>query len=266
MSKYCVECGAGLGPNVRFCAECGVPVRDREPRPSDNNTTELLSPTTQVDAAPRGRNRRVGTVGAAVAVLASVAILTGLAVNSQAANTDPAADAAAIDASEASADAAERSERRLMKAKIKAKAEAEAEAKAAEEAAAAQAAAAPPEQPEPPAAPAPSSTGSWVGTMADGKYEFALELTESGGDVYGSMYQYSNEDRDSGTEQVSGYRSGNTLYLQGTSWSKDAPNNWGLDDFTIELGSDGETLWGTYTCDVCSTSNELQGSRGYGAY
>ncbi len=262
MSKYCVECGAELSPSMRFCGECGVPVRERDSMLSDNRTTEFVPPAIQPDAAPRGRKRRVGTVGAAVAVLASVAILTGLAVNSQASNNDPAADAAANDASEASADAAERSERRLLKAKIKAKAE----AKAAEEAAAAQAAAAPAEQPEPPAAPAPSSTGSWVGTMADGKYEFALEITESGGDVYGSMYQYSNEDGDSGTEQVSGYRTGNTLYLRGTSWSKDAPKNWGLDDFTIELGSDGETLWGTYTCDVCSTSNELQGSRGYGAY
>ena len=100
--------------------------------------------------------------------------------------------------------------------------------------------------------------------MADGKYDFYLEIQESGGDVYGSMYQYSREDGDTGTEQVAGYRSGNTLYLEGTSWSKDAPNNWGLDTFTIELAPDGESFWGTYTCDVCSTTNNLQGSRSYG--
>lgn len=193
----------------------------------------------------------------AVAIVASVAVLTGLAVNSQASNSDPAADTAAQEASAASAEASQATERRLMKARIKAKAE----ARAAEEAAAQAPVAAPVAAPAP---PAPSSTGAWAGTMADGKYEFYLEIQESGGTVTGAMAQYSNEDGDSGTEQVSGYREGNTLYLSGTSWSRDAPNNWGLDDFTIELAPDGSSFWGTYTCDVCSTTNNLEGYRNAG--
>ncbi len=279
MSKYCVACGAALGG--KFCGACGQAATD--PMPVDPSTTAATtgsspaaSPTTAtealspLDSGVDGRNAvspkrrwRIGAVSAGAAIVTSVAVLTGLAMNSQAAPepaSDPAATAAGATAVKTVAKSTDISQKRLMKAKIKARAERKAERQAEREAAAAQAQSA-----TTAAAMAPDSSGQWAGSLADGKYSYYLDIEESGGAVAGSMYQVSNADGDSGTEYVTGYREGNTLYLQGQYWT-DAPKNWGLDSFTIELSSDGGSMWGSYNCDVCSTTNNLSGERSYGDY
>ena len=285
MSKYCVACGAALGG--KFCGACGQAATDSmpvdpsttaattgssttgsSPAAASTTATEALSPidapvTAQTSAPAPRRRLRIGALSAGAAILASVAVLTGLAMNSQAAPepaSDPAATAAGATAVKTVAKSTDISQKRLMKAKIKARAERKAERQAEREAAAAQAQSA-----TTAAAMAPDSSGQWAGSLADGKYSYYLDIEESGGAVAGSMYQVSNADGDSGTEYVTGYREGNTLYLQGQYWT-DAPKNWGLDSFTIELSSDGGSVWGSYNCDVCSTTNNLSGERSYGDY
>ncbi len=259
MSKFCVECGAELGAGS-FCGECGSAVEaptthETESTSPQVHSVESQSPPPSADAADSSRSsrhgRRAGLIAAVAAVLVLVAGVAVAAVHNSGEAADDAAAAAA--ASEARAQAAADAQAKAKHQKIRAKARARAQRDA-----------------EPPSTVivtpgvAAPLAGDWSGSMDDGKYYFSMFLSESGGGISGSMTQYSNATGGSGTEQLAGSRSGNTVYLQGTSWSSDTPAGWSLDTIEIFLSPDGDSFTGTYGCDGCSGTFRITGTRGYG--
>jgi hypothetical protein len=199
--------------------------------------------------------RRTGAIVAACAVALSVGALSAFAVHSQ---SQTAADEEAA-AQQVRQDA--KAEAKAEKKRIEAKAEKLAAEKVAEQQAPpAQPAQAPAPAPAPASATSASAAGSWEGSMDSGQYSFSMDLSESDGGISGSMYQYDNSDGEDGTESLTGYREGNTIYLQGTSWSG-APSSWGLDSIIVTLSPDGDSMSGSFTCTTCSGTKDISGYR-----
>lgn len=117
-----------------------------------------------------------------------------------------------------------------------------------------------PRPPEPIDLPDP---GYWTGSMASGQYRYRMILRErSGGTLSARMTQTSRESGLSGTEFLSGRRSGNAIRLQGKRWSLGTPSGWSLDTIKARLyrTTDGEyRMEGTYTCPTCSGVNNIVG-------
>ena len=266
MHKFCVSCGSELSGGS-FCASCGEAVTRSEPT-VDSATAPPVAP----GLAPSGvqseiagmppRKRRVGMAIAAGAVALSVGALTVFAINTQAQNgnggNDQVAAAEAQEQALAEQEAAEKAEKKRIKAEAKKIADKKVAKLEAEQQPASQPSV--PSQSSTQYATGASASGYWSGSMKGGQYSFSLDLYDEGGSLSGSMYQVDNTDGDDGTQQMTGYREGNTLYLRGTSWSG-APSSWGLDSIVVTLSSDGSSFSGSYGCDVCSGTNDIYGSR-----
>lgn len=262
MSKFCVACGAELGAG-RFCGECGsaiegpakIQTTDSGPPQVHSADSPPPPPSAAADDSSRSsrHGRRAGVIAAVAAVLVLVAgVAVAAAYNSgEAANDATTAAAAAEAQSQAAADAEAKAKHEKIRAKARKQALRDAE---------------PPRTVIVTPGVAAPLAGDWSGTMADGKYSFSMSLSESGSGVSGYMTQYSNATGGSGTEQLTGSRSGNTVYLQGTSWSSDTPDGWRLDTIEIFLSPDGDSFTGTYGCEGCSGTGGISGTRGYGGY
>jgi len=226
--------------------------------PATLSYSGVVPPPTATAAAPP---RKPGVIISAIAAIVAVGLLSGFAIKSQAqANADQeAAQLQAQDQAKVAADKALEKRKQVREKKAKAKQEAE----AARQAEATQARETNTVYVAPAPGPGQSVDGEWSGEMAGGKYSFSMSLSDDDGQISGSMYQHSNATNESGTEELSGYREGNTIYLQGVSWDSSAPRKWGLDSIVIQVSGDGESISGTYGCDTCSTTYPITGSRMY---
>lgn len=108
----------------------------------------------------------------------------------------------------------------------------------------------------------PLASGDWVGAMDSGRYTFEMSVDEDvGGNLSARMTQNDTQSGESGTEYLSGRRTGDRLVLKGFEWSADTPPSWSLDTIRAQIFETPQTrkFSGTYTCGACGGARPIQG-------
>lgn len=72
--RYCEQCGAALGPDVKFCGKCGAPVGEAaSPAPQAKVSSAQAQACAVLEAAPK--RKRSPILGRVLAILAGLALI-----------------------------------------------------------------------------------------------------------------------------------------------------------------------------------------------
>jgi len=257
----CSQCGASIKPGIAFCTNCGTPLNQLSSETTPGLATDLPSrdgtlPGDQIDTKPSRNNRKAAialVVGLAAvgAVVGGLLMLRGAGDVAPVANPEPPASKAAEAVSSPSANTS------------------------ASAAPSATAPSAPPASVEPtPTQVAPAQvtgvTGDWTGVLPGrGSKVFYLTAVMNE-NLDGSIDAQVRMDEvnaglstgNTGTQLMSGFRSGSFVELQGYAWAGGSyPSGWTLDTFVLTLSPNGNALNGTYSCPGCGAGDAVDLNR-----